>query len=79
MTTSKKRWSDLTRTQQQAIAAGAVVELVLTTVALADLARRPASDVRGVKAVWVVAMVVQPFGPLAYLSLGRRSDTLTHP
>jgi len=79
MTTSKKRWSDLTRTQQRGITAGAVVELVLTTVALADLARRPASDVRGAKAVWVVAMVVQPFGPLAYLALGRRSRSLAHP
>jgi len=79
MTTSKKRWSDLTPNQQRAVVAGAAVELVLTTVALADLARRPASDVRGPRAAWILAMVVQPFGPLAYLSLGRRSRSLPHP
>jgi hypothetical protein len=68
----KKKWSDLTPTQQKAIIAGGAVELVLTAVALRDLARRPAAKVRGRKSLWVLSFVVQPFGPIAYLLRGRR-------
>jgi hypothetical protein len=69
---SKKRWSDLTAGQQRAIVLGAVAELVLTTLALRDLVRRPAAHVRGRKPLWVLAFVVQPFGPLSYFLFGRR-------
>ena len=74
MTHQKKQWSDLTPAQQKAIIAGGAVEIVLTTVALRDLARRPASEVRGRKWQWVLAFVVQPFGPIAYLTRGRRTN-----
>ena len=47
-------------------------EVALTTVALVDLARRPAGQVRGRKALWVLACFVQPVGPIAYLAGGRR-------
>ncbi len=73
MTRQKKQWSDLTPSQQKAIAAGAAVEVVLTAWALRDLARRPASEIRGRKWQWVLALVVQPFGPLGYLIAGRRT------
>lgn len=73
MTREKKKWSDLTPTQQKALIAGAAVEVVLTTVALRDLAKRPAGEVRGRKWQWVLALTVQPFGPIAYLMRGRRS------
>ena len=52
--------------------AGAAVEIVLTTTALVDLARRPADQVRGSKALWALGCFVQPVGPVAYLALGRR-------
>jgi hypothetical protein len=39
---------------------------------LRDLARRPSANVRGPKALWVAACVVQPIGPLAYFAFGRR-------
>ncbi|ANI42905.1 membrane protein [Mycolicibacterium vaccae 95051] len=39
---------------------------------LVDLARRPASTVRGSKALWRTLSVVQPVGPLAYFAFGRR-------
>lgn len=71
---AKKKWSDLSTAQQCAIVVGGAVELVLTAVVLRDLVRRPAAEVRGPKAVWAVAQVVQPFGPLAYLAFGRRHD-----
>ena len=70
----RKKWSDLTPTQQRLVVALSVVEVVVTTVAVADLVRRPAAQVRGSKAVWAVGMLVQPVGPLAYLGFGRLPD-----
>jgi hypothetical protein len=68
----RKRWSEMSSGQRAAIVAGAAVELVLTTTALVDLARRPASQVRGSKALWALGCFVQPVGPVAYLAVGRR-------
>ena len=68
----KKGWRDLSSTQQRAIVVGGALEVVMTAVVLRDLARRPRARVRRPKAVWVASCVVQPFGPLAYLALGRR-------
>ena len=68
----KKRWEDLTPRQRAAIIAGGTVELVITTVALVDLARRPKRLVRGRKRFWLTGFAVQPFGPIAYLAFGRR-------
>jgi hypothetical protein len=69
---AKKTWSDLSSLQRRAIYVAGAAEAVTTTVALRDLARRPAGAVRGPKAAWVLACVVQPVGPLAYLTFGRR-------
>ena len=67
-----RSWSDLTESQQRTIIALSAVELVLTTVALVDLARRPRELVRGPKALWALGCFVQPVGPIAYLAAGRR-------
>ncbi len=72
----KKRWDDFSQGQRAAIVAGAVVELVLTTTALVDLVRRPRTQVRGSKAWWVLGLVVQPVGPIAYWAFGRRPSSL---
>ena len=69
---STRRWSDLTPAQQTAILVGASIELALTATALVDLARRPAAQVRGSKALWALGCAVQPVGPVAYLVWGRR-------
>jgi Phospholipase_D-nuclease N-terminal len=71
----KKRWSDLSPRQQEAVVVGAIAELVVTTIALADLARRPAGQVRGPKLTWLVSFVMQPIGPILYLLAGRRRTT----
>jgi hypothetical protein len=71
---TKKRWSDFSASQQTAILVGAAIEAITTFVALADLARRPRAQVRGPKPLWVLACVVQPVGPIAYLAFGRRSS-----
>jgi hypothetical protein len=68
----KRRWRDLSPGQRSFILGLGAMELVTTTVAMVDLARRPRELVRGPKLAWVAAAVVQPFGPVAYLLLGRR-------
>ena len=68
----KKRWSDLTPGQRAAIVAGGIAELIMTTIAVRDLARRPAAEIRGWKPLWALTFVVQPFGPMTYLLFGRR-------
>ena len=69
----KTRWSDLSSRQRGVIVVGAIAELVITTLALRDLTRRPASQVRGSKVLWVLTFCVQPFGPILYFVAGRRS------
>ncbi|MDX6277826.1 MAG: hypothetical protein QOJ72_1954 [Nocardioidaceae bacterium] len=69
---AKKQWSDLTPGQRRAVFIAGAAETVLTVAALRDLAHRPARDVRGPKALWVLAFFVQPVGPLAYFAKGRR-------
>ena len=68
----KKTWDDLSDGQQKAIIVAAAVEVVLTTIALVDLARRPRDLVRGPKALWALGCFVQPVGPIAYLAIGAR-------
>jgi hypothetical protein len=69
----RKRWSEFSPAAKTAIIVGAVGEVVVTTVALRDLIRRPAVDVRGWKLFWMLGCFVQPVGPFLYLRLGRRS------
>ena len=69
---AKKSWSELTPLQRRLIVVGGAVEVALTMVAAVDLARRPRETVRGPKAVWALALAIQPGGPIAYLVAGRR-------
>jgi hypothetical protein len=71
----KKKWSDLSPPARTAIVLGGIAELIMTTLALRDLARRPSREVRGWKPVWVLLFFVQPFGPLLYFARGRRRTT----
>ena len=68
----KKRWSELSPPAKRAIVIAGTVEVVVTGFALRDLIRRPAREVRGPKLLWVLAFLIQPFGPLAYFRVGRR-------
>jgi hypothetical protein len=68
-------WSELSRRDRQLIIAGAAFEGSLKVVALIDLKRRPASEIRGPKSAWLPLLtVVNSAGaaPLAYLLWGRR-------
>jgi hypothetical protein len=69
----RKRWNDLSPSQQRAIVAAGVVQLLLATAALLDLRRRPSEQVRGPKGLWAVAAAfLNTVGPLAYFAFGRR-------
>lgn len=72
---AKKRWSERSPQSRRLIIAAGTFEVVLKIVALIDLARRPADEVRGPKARWAFALVlVNSVGlmPLAYFILGRK-------
>jgi hypothetical protein len=71
----RRRWSELSGGQRVAIVALASVELALTATALVDLARRPADQVRGPKALWALGCFVQPVGPVTYLAAGRSTPS----
>ena len=68
----RRRWSELPTGAKAAIVVAGVAELVMTSIAVRDLLRRPARDVRGPKAVWFLTCFVQPIGAPLYLALGRR-------
>jgi hypothetical protein len=68
-------WQGLSSSQRKGIILLGTLELIFTTAALWDLAHRPARQVRGPKAFWVLASAIQPVGPVTYLALGRRTDS----
>jgi hypothetical protein len=67
----RKKWSELTPKQRSLILVLASVEMALTATAAVDLIRRPSAQVRGSKAAWAAGLLVQPVGPIAYLTVGR--------
>jgi hypothetical protein len=73
----RNRWSDLSERSRRRIILGATIEGILKLAALADIKRRPASQIRGSKAAWTVAVIlVNSFGavPLSYFVFGRRRN-----
>jgi hypothetical protein len=68
----QRRWDEMSPRQKTVILTLASIEIALTATALVDLARRPAEGVRGPKVAWAIGCFVQPVGPIAYLTLGRR-------
>ncbi|WIM92855.1 nitroreductase/quinone reductase family protein [Actinoplanes oblitus] len=68
----RRTWGELSPAQRTAVLVLGSVEVALTVTAALDLARRPAGEVRGPKALWWPALLVQPMGPPSYLVWGRR-------
>jgi len=70
-----RKWSDLSPRTRRVVTVMAALEGVVKVAALVDLARRPATQVRGSKTAWATAIVlVNSAGavPLAYFLRGRR-------
>jgi hypothetical protein len=70
-----KRWADLSNGQRRLVIAAAAVEASLKIAALVDIQRRPASEIRGTKALWRAAQAVNLLGPLSYFAVGRKRGT----
>ena len=69
------RWSELSENSRRLIIAAAIGEAVLKTAVLIDIRRRPASQIRGSKRIWIIAAVLvnsAGVGPLSYFAFGRR-------
>ena len=72
---AKTKWHELSPRNRRLIIIGATFEGLLKAVALVDLARQPAQNVRGSKPGWAAAIVIiSSFGavPIAYFAIGRR-------
>jgi hypothetical protein len=67
-----KKWSELSAAQQTAVLVLGSIQLSLAATAWVDLARRPAAQVNGRKALWAVVIAVNWIGPLSYFRWGRR-------
>ncbi|MET0765924.1 MAG: PLDc N-terminal domain-containing protein [Blastococcus sp.] len=69
---ARRRWADLTDRQRTIVLTLASIQLSLAATAWADLARQPADQVNGRKALWAAIIAVNFVGPLSYFRWGRR-------
>ena len=69
-------WNGLSGRKRVLVVAAGVADASLKTVALIDLKRRPASQVRGSKWLWAAIVLVNSAGltSLSYLVFGRQRD-----
>lgn len=77
---AKTKWDDLSDRKRLFIVVSGVLEGALKVAALVDLARRPASEVRGSKVPWAVAITLtNSLGvvPITYFIYGRQKPTTT--
>jgi hypothetical protein len=74
ITPRNKKWSDLTVRQQAPFVPRGIVQFALLAVALADIYRRPAEEIKGSKWLWVAASLTNfmGIGPIAYFLFGRK-------
>ena len=76
------RWNDLSPRTRRLVIVVAVAEAGLKAAALLDMRRRPASQIRGSKRAWSLAMIVNSAGliPISYFVFGvRRTETADTP
>ena len=72
-----RKWNDLSERTRRLLILGATFEGLLKIMALIDLKRRPAADIRGSKRKWAAAIVLlNSVGavPIAYFAYGRRGQ-----
>jgi hypothetical protein len=74
--TAKKQWADRGPASKFAVVVAAAVQFALAGAAWADLARRPADQVRGPKWRWGLVVLINFVGPLAYFRWGRVNPRL---
>lgn len=68
----KKHWNELSVVSRWRIVVLGLAQLALQFVALRDLVKRPAEQVKGSKGAWAAASFINFIGPAAYLLFGRQ-------
>ncbi len=66
-----KRWHEIPFQQRIAMILLGIVQMTLLALALADIRRRPAEQIRGSKKVWTAVSFINFIGPISYLLFGR--------
>lgn len=69
---SRKKWEDLTPTQQRAIVILGILQLTLLVAALVDIWRRPEEEIQGSRTTWTLVSFINFFGPVSYFLFGRK-------
>jgi hypothetical protein len=73
----KKTWKELSPKARVGTIVGATVQLMLLFAAQRDISRRPAVEIRGTKAFWRVATLVNFIGPGTYFTFGVKRHLAT--
>ncbi len=68
----QRYWSDLTAVEKRIIILSSVVQVSLLAAALNDILRRPASQIKGKKWVWLLVSFINFIGPISYFLFGRK-------
>jgi hypothetical protein len=74
---AKQRWNEMSQGRRRMVVAAGVVETIFKVLALADIKRRPASQIRGKKWAWALAVTFINAGgavPISYFVFGRRRE-----
>ena len=69
-TPRKKTWKELPPMAKVGTMTAAVVQFSLLIAAQRDISRRPAEEIRGSKAFWRLATLINFVGPGSYFTLG---------
>ena len=70
MKRQKKTWKELSPMAKFGTVMAAVVQLSLLVAAQRDISRRPAAEIRGSKALWRAAPLINVVGPGSYFTFG---------
>ena len=70
MKRQKKTWKELSPMAKFGTVMAAVVQLSLLVAAQRDISRRPAAEIRGSKALWRAATLINFVGPGSYFTFG---------
>ncbi|KRE78297.1 hypothetical protein [Arthrobacter sp. Soil763] len=66
----KKTWKELSPMAKFGTITAAIVQLSLLVAAQRDISRRPAEEIRGSKALWRAATLINFVGPGTYFTFG---------
>lgn len=69
---AKKRWSDMSPQQRASISVVGLIQVALLVLALIDLRRRPAEQIKGPKKLWAAVVFINFVGPITYFVIGRK-------